>query len=126
MLKRKVNSIKKSFLKRTGFLKQKPVSQEMKDERKAQSEKDWQFYEKIWANRKHDCEVHEGYKFLGYQINKCFFDHLLEKSKYPQFRYEEQNIALVCQECHCKKTAGHPTFKHVEAIRKAKELLVIS
>lgn len=48
-----------------------------------------------------------------------YFDHLLEKNKYPELRYEKLNIFVVCGDCHHKKNMGYPTAKHKEAIDKA-------
>lgn len=55
-----------------------------------------------------------------------YFDHLIEKSKRPDLAMEAENIFLCCLECHSLKTNGHPTEKHQEAIRKAKERFGIS
>lgn len=54
------------------------------------------------------------------------FDHLIEKSKRPDLAMETDNIFLCCLDCHTLKTNGHPTEKHEEAIRKAKEIFGIS
>lgn len=113
---------KPAVLKRTGKLKSKPATQETKDERKDQSEADRIFYERIWANRPHFCQVCR--TWLGNIMKKAFMDHLLEKSKYPQFRYVMKNIALVCWDCHGCKTVGHPKPKHILLINAAKELLL--
>lgn len=53
--------------------------------------------------------------------NTYYFDHLIEKSKRPELAMEKDNIFLCCFSCHELKTNGHPTKKHQEAIRKAKE-----
>lgn len=55
-----------------------------------------------------------------------YFDHLIEKSKRPDLAMERDNIFLCCLTCHALKTDGHPTEKHEEAIRKAKEKFGIS
>lgn len=52
------------------------------------------------------------------------FDHALEKSKWPQFKYEEKNIILCKPEEHIKKTMGFPMKKHMELIEKIKEELL--
>jgi 5-methylcytosine-specific restriction endonuclease McrA len=49
------------------------------------------------------------------------FDHLLEKSKYPDLKLEEENIMLVCLECHDLKTRGFITDfvrAKIEEVRK--------
>jgi 5-methylcytosine-specific restriction endonuclease McrA len=68
----------------------------------------------IWKKRPHECESCG--RFLGNEALSSYFDHLLEKSTYPELRYKEENIFLVCVECHDKKTRGFPTDKHKEAI----------
>lgn len=107
-------------------IKRKTPDKQTIEERKAQSAKDWEFYRSIWANRSHACEVHDGYKFLGYEPKKYMFDHLLEKQSYPELRYEPENIALVCGNCHSKKTIANPTSKHKELIQRAKEIFLDS
>jgi 5-methylcytosine-specific restriction endonuclease McrA len=66
------------------------------------------FFLQIWNNRKqHDCE--NCGKWLGKEPLSYMFDHLLEKSKYPDLAKEEDNIMLVCLECHDNKTRGFLT-----------------
>lgn len=66
------------------------------------------FFLQVWKNRKqHDCE--NCGKWLGKEPLSYMFDHLLEKSKYPELKYEEDNIMLVCLECHDNKTRGFLT-----------------
>lgn len=66
------------------------------------------FFLQVWKNRKqHDCE--NCGKWLGNEPLSYMFDHLLEKSKFPELKYEEDNIMLVCLECHDNKTRGFLT-----------------
>lgn len=66
------------------------------------------FFLQIWNNRKdHNCE--NCGKWLGKEPLSYMFDHLLEKSKHPDLKYEEENIMLVCLECHDNKTRGFIT-----------------
>jgi hypothetical protein len=125
MIRRKTPLKRTTFLKRGGPIKKKPVTEEVKAERKSRSEKDWAFYHRIWASRPHVCQVHDGYKFLGNEIKNYFFDHILDKSKHKHLRYDERNIIIVCGDCHTRKTVGHPTEKHKLAIEKAKEMFGI-
>lgn len=87
-------------------------------------EKDWLFYLSIWNKRPHYCQACG--KWLGIEPLTVFFDHCLEKSIYPQFRYEELNIFLCCWQHHSDKGAGFPHPKHQEAIDKAKQVLLKS
>lgn len=41
---------------------------------------------------------------LGNKYKKWFADHILEKSKYPELRYEEFDIWWLCLICHRNKT----------------------
>lgn len=67
-----------------------------------------EFFLQVWKNRKqHDCE--NCGKWLGNEPLSYMFDHLLEKSKYPELKYKEDNIMLVCLECHDNKTRGFLT-----------------
>lgn len=74
----------------------------------------------IWNERPRYSEVSG--EWLGNAPLTWMFDHLLEKSKYPQFRLEKNNIALVTFEEHEAKTNGHPLPKHQELIDNAKKL----
>jgi 5-methylcytosine-specific restriction endonuclease McrA len=67
-----------------------------------------EFFRTIWNKRKkHDCE--NCGKWLGSEPLSYMFDHLLEKSKHPELKFEEDNIMLVCLECHDNKTRGFLT-----------------
>ena len=56
------------------------------------------FYKSIWSKRSHVC-YECGCKLWGKKID-WFMHHLLEKAAYPQFRYTEENIALLCPAHH--------------------------
>jgi 5-methylcytosine-specific restriction endonuclease McrA len=65
-----------------------------------------EFFLDIWENRKeHNCENCK--KWLGKEPLSYMFDHTLEKNKYPELKYEEENIMLLCLECHDNKTRGN-------------------
>lgn len=78
------------------------------------------FFMQIWNDRPHYSEISGEY--LGSTPLTCYFDHLLEKSKYPHLRLEKNNIALVTFEEHEAKTNGRPLPKHQELIDNAKKL----
>ena len=42
-----------------------------------------------------------------------YFDHLLEKEKYPQYRMTEANIWFCCGDCHYQSTSGFFRKKHL-------------
>lgn len=62
-------------------------------------------------------------KYLGQEPLSIYFDHLLEKSKYPELDLRKDNIFICCEECHTLKTNGKPTEIHKKAIEEAKEKL---
>ena len=64
----------------------------------------WNFFLEIWKKRIHKCE--NCGRWLGNEPLSYMFDHLLEKSKYPDLKYEEEDIMLTCLECHDNKTNG--------------------
>ena len=68
----------------------------------------------IWEKRIHRCQ-HCG-DSLGSEPRSYMFDHILEKSKYPQLSLEEENIWLVCMSCHDNKTRGIISEKYREKI----------
>ena len=74
----------------------------------------------IWKKRPHRCEncdTHLGSEPLSYM-----FDHILEKSKYPDLRYEEKNICMLCLDCHSDKTNCKLSNFMKEKIKKVKEI----
>lgn len=77
---------------------------------------------KIWNSREHKCQVCG--KWLGREPLSLYFEHLIEKKPHPELRHVEENLLLVCSDCHHKKTNGFPMPKHKEAIEKAKEKLL--
>ena len=97
----------------------RPITEQEKEEAVALREKDMEFYNRIWNKRPHKCEVCG--KELGNELSTGYMDHLLEKSSYPDLRHEEDNIIVVCLDCHYLKTNGFPKPLHQEAIEKAKE-----
>ncbi len=73
-----------------------------------------QLFLSVWQTRKHRCEICD--KPLGKEPQSYMFDHLLEKSKYKFLEFEPDNIALVCLECHDKKTRGFVNAIYQEKI----------
>ena len=63
-----------------------------------------EFFISIWNKKPHICE--NCGKWLGNEPLSYMFDHLLEKSKHPELKYEEDNIMITCLECHENKTNG--------------------
>ena len=78
-----------------------------------------EFFMDFWKNNKqHTCEVCS--KHLGDEPRTYMFDHVLEKSKYPELAFVEENIMYLCLECHDEKTRGHHsdvTIKRIEYLK---------
>lgn len=74
----------------------------------------------IWKKRPHRCENCNAY--LGSEPLSYMFDHVLEKSKYPDLRYEEENICMLCLDCHSDKTNCKLSDFIKEKIKKVKEI----
>jgi len=82
-----------------------------------------EFFLSIWKKRPHKCEncnVNLGKKPLSYM-----FDHILEKEKYPELKLEEDDIWLLCLECHDNKTRSNLSDKMKEKIKITKEIFDI-
>lgn len=78
-----------------------------------------EFFLQLWKKYpKHECE--NCGKWLGKEPLSYMFDHLLEKSKYPDLAKEEDNIMLVCLECHDNKTRGFLTDLVRQKIEKVR------
>jgi len=78
-----------------------------------------EFFRNLWAKKKHYCE--NCGEWLGNEPLSYHFDHLLEKNKHPDLKFEEENIMMVCLECHDNKTRGNLTdfVRHkIEEVRK--------
>ena len=48
------------------------------------------------------------------------FEHLLEKSQYPEYKFDKENIALVNLEEHGRKGGPSEHPKHTELIKNYK------
>lgn len=95
------------------------MTPEQKKQQSEDIEKMRLFFEEIWNERVHLSEVSGEY--LGSEPKSWMFDHLLEKSRYPELKYEKENIALVTICEHSRKTDGNPLHKHQILIDQAKK-----
>lgn len=78
-----------------------------------------EFFLEIWAKRKiHKCEMCG--EWLGSEPLSYMFDHILEKSVYPELKFEEDNIAYLCLLCHDNKTRGFPSESYLQKINETK------
>lgn len=119
MLKRKPNS-----LKRGGPIKKKPVTQEVKDERKAQAERMWALFEEHWNTRPRRCESCGA---ILYGENKSLYHHhCWPKSKYPEYALTISNLLMVCGNCHANIENGKMTEETRNKIEEIKRKVVHS
>ena len=102
------------MLKRTPLRKISQKQIEKNKEKKELTQKQNEFFLDIWNKSPHYCKSCGAY--LGEECLTTFMDHLLEKSKYPEYRFTEANIFICCLDCHTAKTNGFPKPKHKYAI----------
>ncbi len=105
----------------THISKQTPRAKEKAIEKKAWLKMVHSWEENIWNNMKSPriCESC-GTKIWG-SFSPLYFDHLKEKSSFPELAMLEWNILFVCGECHNKRNNGFPTEKHKKEIENAEE-----
>lgn len=89
-------------------------------DKKIQKHKMFEFFVDLWKKRAHRCENCDAH--LGSEPLSYMFDHVLEKSKYPDLRYEEENICMLCLDCHSDKTNCKLSDFMKEKIKKVKEI----
>ena len=68
------------------------------EEAKDMAKLDQDFYLEIWHASPHRCQNCNCN--LGRTAHNFMFHHLLEKRNYPQFRHTQENIMIVCLQCH--------------------------
>jgi len=80
-----------------------PKAQAKVDLKKELYPTDMAFYLRVWEKRPHTCEGCG--KDLGHKPKTYNFDHILEKGnkKYEHLRHVEDNICLLCFDCHTNK-----------------------
>jgi hypothetical protein len=114
--------MKRTPLKRKTPLKKVREGKVKKDKSfKVSNEEMRKFYNKIFSKRGPYSELSG--KYLGAEPRSYMFDHLLEKSKYPQFADNEWNIVLCTLDEHHAKTNGFPTLPHRARMERFKELV---
>lgn len=96
-----------------------PKAQAKVDLKKELHPTDMAFYLKVWENRPHICQCC-GTQLIG-KPKTYYFDHILEKGnkKYEHLRHVEENISLLCWDCHTNK-ALHPVLSELRAETKRK------
>jgi hypothetical protein len=78
--------------------------------------KQFNFFMEIWRKRDHSSEISG--KWLGKEPFSTFFHHILPKSKYPNARYEEDNIILLTLEEHERVENNPDYFEEINERRK--------
>lgn len=79
-----------------------------------------EFFLDIWKKRRHISEVSGDY--LGGEPLTVFFHHILPKEKYPQAKYDEENIILLTLDEHTNVESD--IYKY-EEVNKRRNLLKI-
>ena len=113
-----------STLKSGSKLKSRSKSSQQVQQQKDDIEKMIQLFTTHWEQKSTNGHVRycQSCECRIYGENKNYYhDHLIEKSSHPKLKYEMGNLALVCLECHTKKTNGSPTERHRELIEAAKK-----
>lgn len=70
------------------------------------------FFREIWDEREDEvgyCYCYEtGQPMHGskFRSNRCCYDHILEKSVYPQYKFLKKNIVILHPEVHAAKGSG--------------------
>lgn len=106
-------------MKRTPLKKQSEAKKAKLKEEREETKKMWMFFLEIWVERPHWCVVCNA-PLYGQPVS-AFFDHLLEKHLYPEYKFEKWNIAVVCLNCHSSKSNGWPKEKHLEMMEEARK-----
>ena len=101
----------------------KVMSEPRKKKIMQQAKSDAAFYTGLQFARIHVCWKCKDY--LGEQLSNYNFHHILEKAKYPQFRYEPKNIILLCLHHHseCHQSKGKPEW-YKDLIEETKKKLL--
>ena len=93
---------KKKEVKRIDAPKKKPIKKisDKKKKRLKENGSEAELFRKIWNERQHYCEI------CGVIIQEPkpeSFAHRLGKGRYPEHRYNEKNVALVCSNGKCHR-----------------------
>lgn len=78
------------------------------------------FFMEIWATRPHKSEISG--TLLGKEPLTVFFHHILPKEKYPQAKYDPENIILLTLDEH---TNVESDIYRYELINEKRKLLII-
>ena len=78
------------------------------------------FFLQVWAKRKHYSEVSGDY--LGKEPLTIFFHHILPKEKFPQAKYDDDNIILLTFDEH--NNVENDIYKYEEVNERRNHLKI--
>lgn len=88
------------------------------EEERAARRKEYAVFEEIWKERHQRSEISNAW--LGNEAKTVFFHHIFAKSRYPQLRFEKENIIQITFAEH-QKVEQDPFF--YEEVNKRRELI---
>lgn len=109
-------------LRRTS-IKRKIKSEEQINDENEEKEKMWRLFEQLWNGLREKRCWNCNCPIYGENLT-IYWDHCLQKDKYPELKFERNNLFFCCSSCHQLKGNGFPGEKHLEAINKAKEIFL--
>lgn len=74
------------------------AAKKMMDKSKQFVDKDTSFYNELWRENLHICSICNC--DLGGTWKNWNFHHLKPKAKFPELRYDKDNVVLICLTCH--------------------------
>lgn len=113
----KSHSDRKFTIKKHSTLSRETTRNE--EERKAhfeESKAQKKFFTHLWRTRPHKSELSQEY--LGSVLNSMFMHHILPKSKYPDLRFEEENIILLTPEEHANVELNPTRYAEINQRRE--------
>lgn len=113
--------LKRTPLKRKGSINKISEKQKQKNVLKSERTKQMHLWLKsLWDKMPKNKKCSScGCNIWG-EFKTIYFDHLLEKSRYEELEFEEENIYFCCGDCHTLKGNGFPTENHKKAIDGAR------
>ena len=75
------------------------------------------FFEEIWKERPHICEVTGAN--LGRIPNSMYFHHILPKNKYPDFEFKKDNIIILHPNVHASVEMNMNKYPEINERRLA-------
>jgi hypothetical protein len=115
--------LQKSALKKVGTLKKiaVPKTKEQKELKKQELEKMWKMFQEIWEERAsadggHYSEISG--ENLGCVCYTVFMHHVFEKSTYPEYKYDKENIVMITWKEHGQLHQDEKFYSIINTKRK--------